>query len=98
MVKHLSRQSLGLSAVALLAVLSAAILAQEAQPTPVKQAPSTAPTATTAPAALTAEQEEELLAFFKKHDSPQYSRLMDELRQLAEVLGKTIDATEGISV
>lgn len=28
----------------------------------------------------------------------QYARLMDEIRQLAEVLGKTIDATEGVSV
>ncbi len=28
----------------------------------------------------------------------QYSRLMDELRQLADVLGKTIDATEGVTV
>ena len=28
----------------------------------------------------------------------QYARLMDELRQLAEVMGKTIDASEGVSV
>ena len=28
----------------------------------------------------------------------QYSRLMDELRQLAELMGKTIDVTEGVSV
>ena len=28
----------------------------------------------------------------------QYARLMNELRQLAEVLGKTIDATEGVTV
>jgi 3-deoxy-7-phosphoheptulonate synthase len=28
----------------------------------------------------------------------QYARLMDELRQLAEVLGRTIDAAEGVSV
>src|SRR3954453_7145066 len=29
---------------------------------------------------------------------PQYARLMDELRQLADVLGRTIDAPEGVSV
>ena len=28
----------------------------------------------------------------------QYARMMDELRQLAEVMGKTIDVPEGISV
>ena len=28
----------------------------------------------------------------------QYARLMDELRQLAEVLGRTIDACEGVAV
>jgi 3-deoxy-7-phosphoheptulonate synthase len=28
----------------------------------------------------------------------QYARLMDDLRQLADVLGKTIDATEGVTV
>ncbi len=28
----------------------------------------------------------------------QYARLMDELRQLAEVLGKTIDVSEGVTV
>ena len=28
----------------------------------------------------------------------QYAKLMDELRQLAEVMGKTIDASEGVSV
>jgi 3-deoxy-7-phosphoheptulonate synthase len=28
----------------------------------------------------------------------QYARLMDELRQLAELMGKTIDASEGVSV
>jgi 3-deoxy-7-phosphoheptulonate synthase len=29
---------------------------------------------------------------------PQYAKLMEELRQLAEVLGKTIDACEGVTV
>ncbi|WZO98144.1 3-deoxy-7-phosphoheptulonate synthase [Isosphaeraceae bacterium EP7] len=29
---------------------------------------------------------------------PQYSKLMDELRQLADVLGKTIDVCEGVTV
>jgi 3-deoxy-7-phosphoheptulonate synthase len=28
----------------------------------------------------------------------QYARLMGQIRQLAEVLGKTIDASEGVSV
>ena len=28
----------------------------------------------------------------------QYAKLMDELRQIAEVMGKTIDASEGVTV
>ncbi len=92
MTKPLFRLLLCLAAVAAMALLSAALVAQEAQPTPVKTAPATRPAVTTAPAAMTAEQEEELLAFFKKHDSPQYARLMDLKKANPQVFETTARA------